>query len=195
VRTEGARGWVAGLAMAACAACAGHPVAEGHSAAARSLTGTWEARFTADAAPVIARERRVRPVSAEVVLLENRWLGSVAGLSAEPTHYGTFDADFGPLGFDPRAEGQVPSIAAVVMGRDSVELVLQPASGAAPLTAAGHVAGDSVVGRWWHSGGRGVGIAGSFRMRRHAWNGQATAPGAGPWKPGPLAARPDGLRR
>ena len=174
MRIESLRGWVACLAAAACAACAGHPVAGAGSAAAHALTGTWEARFTADSGQVAAAGHPTRAVAAEVVLLENRWLESAAGLSAGPTHYGTFAADFAPLGFEPRAAGQVPSIAATVVGRDSVELVLQPTSDAAPLTAAGHVLGDSVVGRWWHSGGRGVGIAGSFRMRRPAPAGRDT---------------------
>jgi hypothetical protein len=166
MRCAKVRQWVAGLTVLACAAC-GHPVAGAGSEAARSLTGAWEASFTADPDQIGTAGRRLPPVPVELVLMENGWLGSVAGLSGEPTHYGTFTADFRPLGFDPRAAGEVPSIAAAVVGRDSVELVLQPTASPTPLTAAGHVVGDSVVGRWWHSAGRGAGISGSFRMIRH----------------------------
>jgi hypothetical protein len=158
-------GPVLALALLAGAGCSGG-VNERDGRSAQVLAGRWRATFTLDGAAGQPGDARPRTVAADVVLLENRWMRGAAGLSVAPADYGAFSADFSPFGFDPRVAGRVPEIAVALVTRDSAELAFQPDGDAAGLTAAGHLAGDSIAGRWWHASGRGAAASGTFRMTR-----------------------------
>ena len=136
---------------------------------ARRLDGSWTIELRVNRLgfePVNGRGRGVHMVRGEIGLVANHWLRGSEDLP-RPTHYGTYDIDFKALDFDPRHGGELPRVAARTRGRDSVDLVLEPADPHESVQLHGAWRGDSIVGQWSLEPVRAGGdAAGSFTMSR-----------------------------
>lgn len=135
------------------------------SAPARRLVGAWDVRFHVERTSGGPASRDVR---GELALLPNRWLTHDYPQLDVPTHYGSYDVNFGVAGFEPRDRGAIPDAIALTTGRDSATIVLDPGEGETSVMMRGAWSGDSLAGRWWVDAGRGGAIAGGhFVMVRH----------------------------
>ena len=159
------------LVTAALLGCADRSALDQRAAApsAQRLVGTWDVRFDLERPPVLTERTgtAVRVVRGRLAFLENRWLNASYPEIETPTDYGTFDIDFTPFGFEPRNAGQPPTAVAGWLGKDSVEIILAPDQDRTVVTMRGRFAGDSLVGTWDVSIGRGDGGGGRFLMSRH----------------------------
>ena len=153
------------------AGCGGGSAADraGDTPEARRLAGAWSIRLQIDRSrfeAVAPSEALVREVRGDVALVANHWLAGNPRVPL-PTLYGTYDIDFRPLGFDPRIDGKVPRVEAAARGRDSVDLVFEPADDRQQVRLRGAWIADSIIGRWELDGGRiGGDAAGAFTMKR-----------------------------
>jgi hypothetical protein len=164
-RLSRAAGRTAGILLLLAGAGCARAKANGAPEHPERLDGAWTMELNLEHPATLTRETNaVPPVRGTVVLLENEEARVVSGASGVPTHYGVYSADVRPLGLG--SEGQVPTIAARLVGADSVEIAFEPEQGHG-LAGRGVLAGDSVVGRWWTAGGRAIPRStGRFTLRR-----------------------------
>lgn len=162
---------LAGSVIATTISCGDRPAAGPgvDSPAARRLDGAWVIALQAERVrfeSVATRASDTRVVHGEIALVPNHWLDGGDAIPF-PTHYGTYDIDFGVFGFDPRSRGELPRVAARVGARDSVVLVLEPDDPHERVQLHGAWRGDSIVGTWSLEPVRvGGDAAGSFSMAR-----------------------------
>lgn len=167
------RGWSTGwagraagpLLVAALAAC-GAPDPPPSGRGPDPLTGVWSAEL------VLTRPLLGRPDSAQsgtargrIALLREDRLREAPGLTGAPTHVGTHALALARFGFEPRSRGDAPGVVARWVRPDSVELAWESPDTDETFSIRGHLAGDSITGRW-HYGNRVTGAAGRVRMRR-----------------------------
>jgi hypothetical protein len=167
------------LIRACCAllllACGGSSGGDGSTvitAAADRLVGSWDATF------VLADEFRGRsPVARNVhgTLVFVRIRSGTPSFPdmAAPLHYGLYDLDFSPYGFDSRNAGTVPTAIArafptQVPEVDSVLIVLDPEQRGVIVLMRGQLRGDRADGVWTaeSSARAGIGESGRFTMTR-----------------------------
>ena len=155
-----------GVVAAAVTACSEHvDVSRRDSAHAEWLAGLWDARFQI-AGQTDARSAAPENVQGRIALFPNHSLtASYEGIGT-PTAYGTYDLDFTPLGIEPRARDETPTVVAGWRGQDSVVLVLTTGSPSLSVTLRGEAVGDSIAGRWSYTLSRVSGGEGSFALRR-----------------------------
>lgn len=154
----------AGILLLAAAACA-RAKANGAPEHPERLDGAWMMEVHLEHPATLTRETSaIPPVRGTMVLLENEPARRISGVSGVPTHFGVYSADLRPLGLG--SEGAVPTLAARLVGADTVEIAFEPAQGHG-FAGRGVLAGDSVAGLWWAAGGRAAPRStGRFSMRR-----------------------------
>jgi hypothetical protein len=153
---------IAIAALAGVAACdEARPAKADHP---ERLDGTWTLELQLrEPLRLVAGRARTPTLRGEAFLRENGPVTVAAGLDGTPTHYGTHAVDLRPFGLPRPARGTVPTVAARLIGADSVEAVLDPGA-PGELTLRGSLHGDSVAGRWRYSSGRAGSAAGRFVM-------------------------------
>lgn len=140
--------------------------------AARRLVGVWRVTFTLDS---VSRLRGgAQSVRGTIALIEDHYEQGSYPQIAEPTHYGTYDIDFTPFGFEARGPRAVP-IAVAGVSRDSanrsgrsvdhVRIVLDPDEPRMNVTLDGTLAADTIAGTWSVESRTAFG-SGVFVMRR-----------------------------
>ncbi len=159
MRTAAARAAV----FAGLGACGGGATSRPSTPAeAPRLARVWDATFVLDAPPLGFDSAALRAtpqgrVHGILAVVPNHWLTTAATAAAtlptRPTLYGAYDVDFTPFGFDPRDADRVPDVVGTASsvappGRDSVLLVLGPASERGRVVLAGTLRADSIVGTW-----------------------------------------------
>jgi hypothetical protein len=134
---------------------------------ARRLVGVWSARFTFDS--TLARGAHVAPVTGTIALVQDHFGRVGADQLRNPLHYGVYDVDFNPFGFDSRDAGAVPTAIASAWQApnhvDSVRIVLDPGETQMDITLDGAMEGDSIGGTWGVRSRFAVG-GGTFTMTR-----------------------------
>lgn len=138
----------------------GQPTDEDRAAA---LTGLWTASFVTTR-PFLGHDSG-GAVSGHLVLMPTSRLDDGGGMP-RPTHYGAFDVDYRPLGFQLMPAGDVPTLRAALTLHDSV-LLSFGSDPAHTLVVRGQVSGDSIHAVWEYSS-RAGGAAGSAELRRVA---------------------------
>ena len=159
-------GWAAGLLLAAVLVACGASDRPPAGGGPDPLTGVWSAEL------VLTRPMLGRPDSAtagaaggRVALLREDGRRTAPGLTGAPTHVGTHTLVLSRFGFEPWRRGDAPGVVARWVRPDSVELAFESPDGDESFTIRGHLAGDSITGRW-HYGTRVTGAAGRVMMRR-----------------------------
>ena len=142
------------------------------TAAAHRLVGSWDATF------FLADEFRgqapaAREVRGTLVFVRIRSGTPSFPDMAVPLHYGLYDLDFSPYGFDSRNAGTVPTAIArafptQVPEVDSVLIVLDPEQRGVIVLMRGQLRGDRADGVWTaeSSARAGIGESGRFTMTR-----------------------------
>jgi hypothetical protein len=130
---------------------------------AAALTGVWQAEFRVTA-PLIGRKAG-GTVAGTLVLMPNRYLSSAGSGIPVPTHYGAYDADFRPFGFDPRPRDRVPTVSAALTENDSVLMSLESGSPNVRFILRGRLEAGVVRGTW-RNDMHIAGAAGEFVLRR-----------------------------
>jgi len=130
--------------------------------AARRLEGDWELVLRRDARP-LPGDAAGAEVAGTIALLANREGVRVGDFPGVPLNVGVHDLHL--AGIAPGVStGGVPGVAGSVRG-DSAVLVIAPGT-RQPLTMRGHLAGDSITGRWATHQRAAVSATGTFVMRR-----------------------------
>ena len=134
---------------------------------ADALTGVWSTELVlTDPLLRSADPAKPRVANGTISLLRKDGVPGGAGLHGTPTHVGVHTVELVGFGFRPHPAGAVPAVAARWIAPDSVEMTFESAAGAGELMyVAGHLEGDSVVGRW-HYSTRVAGAGGRVLMRR-----------------------------
>ncbi len=167
------RGWrlmragrATGLLLTAALAACGAPDRPPAGGGPDPLTGVWSAELVLTR-PMLGRADSATAGTARgrVALLREDRPGKAPGLTGAPTHVGTHTLSLSRFGFEPRRRGDAPGVVARWVRPDSVELAWESPDGDEDFTIRGHLAGDSITGRW-HYGTRVTGAAGRVRMRR-----------------------------
>src|SRR4051812_6532836 len=95
------------VALVLLAACADHATRDQRwEDRAAALSGEWSVRF--DFQPTVAHAARA-PTCGTITLTANRAIDRALPRIGLPTNYGTYDVDFGALGFNPSG-GVVPAL-------------------------------------------------------------------------------------
>ena len=168
--TRRSRRLVVGAAAAIVCACGGSKEKSStpETPRAQRLAGSWMLRLRVARLrfePVDTAGATSREVTGSVALVANHWLDR-GSMQPGLTHYGSYDIDFGRLGFDPRVSGQPPRVEAGMSGPDSVDIVFEP-DARERLRLRGAWGRDSIAGHWLLDADRtGADAEGSFVMLR-----------------------------
>ncbi|MDP9204067.1 MAG: hypothetical protein M3P12_01245 [Gemmatimonadota bacterium] len=136
------------------------------------LVGSWEGNFQL-ADEFRSQSTVTRGVHGTLVFVQaRRGLTGFPDMAA-PLHYGLYDIDFSPYGFDSRVTGVVPTAIARTLPTpaseaDSVFIVLDPERRGVIVLMRGQLLGDRADGVWTavSSTRSGIGESGSFVMTR-----------------------------
>lgn len=129
---------------------------------AHLLEGDWELILHRDSRP-LPGDSAGGEVSGTIALLTNREGVRVDDFSGVPLNVGVHDLHLGDIAPGVSTTG-VPGVVGSVLG-DSASIVIAPGT-RQPLTMRGHLAGDSIVGRWATHQRAAVSATGTFVMRR-----------------------------
>ena len=142
------------------------------TSAAHHLVGSWDATFLLTD-EFRSRSPIARDVHGTLVFVRIRSGAPSFPDMAAPLHYGLYDLDFSPYGFDSRNAGTVPSAIARAFPTqipevDSVLIVLDPEQRGVIVLMRGQLRGDRADGVWTaeSSARAGIGESGRFTMTR-----------------------------
>ena len=154
-------------------------VVAGDAARAEWLAGLWDSRFELNVS-LAERADTAPAVEGRIAMLPNRWLDASYESLGVPTDYGVYDVDFSPLGIEPRAHGETPTVVASWLGTDSVRVALTAGTPSLTITLSGRASGDSVAGTWSYAVARAAGGGGRFVMRRAGTHARAVRQSGAP---------------
>jgi hypothetical protein len=163
--TDGRLALAAGLTALALVGCdPGERRPPERETGAAVLTGMWDATFAATR-PFLGHDSGA-VVSGRLVLMPTRALGTDRRMPA-PTHFGAYEVDYRPLGFQLSAAGDVPTLRAALRPGDSVVMAFDASDPAHQLVLHGIVSGDTIRGRWEYVS-RAGGAGGDVVLHRDA---------------------------
>jgi hypothetical protein len=146
---------------------------DAHQFAARRLDGNWEITVRLERRMSLSMTPATLPFSVRgtITMMTNDRIDATFASISEPTALGLYALRLDSLGLPQWQDGEVPALAARAHDparggaeRDSVLIVLNPATPARIVRLTGVLTGESVLGEWTAASPLGGG--GTFEMRR-----------------------------